>query len=152
MKYITVESDSRWTQKKIFDIPDGSFVVEEGLFSSTCWQLRRRFICSKYLARPVSILSSVSRGITSVLINAKMKKYVCFGKYNTSLIPWVCIYDFVGFNLRLWRNRVAAFSISRCHSTRPSHIFYFQHFFIKIKYSIVLNLVFHLTGTIIVFL
>ena len=32
MKYITVESDSRWTQKRIFYIPDGSFVVEEGLF------------------------------------------------------------------------------------------------------------------------
>ena len=32
MKYITVESDSRWIQKRIFDIPDGSFVVEEGLF------------------------------------------------------------------------------------------------------------------------
>ena len=31
MKYITVESDSRWIQKRIFDIPDGSFVVE-GLF------------------------------------------------------------------------------------------------------------------------
>ena len=95
---------------------------------------------------------SVSRGITSVLINAKMKRMsVCCGKYNTSLIPWVCIYDFVDFNLRLWRIRVAAFSISRCRSTRPSYIFYFQHFFIKIKYSIVLNLVFYLTGTVIVF-
>ena len=123
-------------------------------FSSTCWQLRRRFIWRvQQIFGEASVNSFLSLSRNYFSLNQRQnEEYVCFGKYNTSLIPWVCIYDFVGFNLRLWRNRVAAFSISRCHSTRPSHIFYFQHFFIKIKYSIVLNLVFHLTGTIIVFL
>ena len=48
----------------------------------------------------VNSFLSLSRNYFS-LNQRQDKEYVCFGKYNTSLIPRVCIYDFVGFNLRL---------------------------------------------------
>ena len=87
MKYITVESDSRWTQKRIFDIPDGSFVVEEGLFFVYVLTVKTAVHLQQIFGQAsVNSFLSLSRNYFS--FNQRQdEEYVCFGKYNTSLIP-----------------------------------------------------------------
>ena len=87
MQYITAESDSRWIQKRIFDIPDGSFVVEEGLFLVDVLTVKMAVYLQQIFGdASVNSFLSLSRNYFS--INQRQdKEYVCFGKYNTSLIP-----------------------------------------------------------------
>ena len=80
MKYITVESDSRWTQRRIFDIPDGSFVVEEGLFFVYVLTVKTAVHLQQIFGQAsVNSFLSLSRNYFS-LNRRQDEKYVCFGK------------------------------------------------------------------------
>ena len=74
-------------KKRIFDIPDGSFVVEEGLFLVDVLTVKMAVYLQQIFGEAsVNSFLSLSRNYFS-LNQRHNKEYVCFGKYNTSLIP-----------------------------------------------------------------
>ena len=73
--------------KKVFDIPDGSFVVEEGLFFVYVLTVKTAVYLQQIFGEAiVNSFLSVSRNYFS-LHQRQDEEYVCYGKYNTSLIP-----------------------------------------------------------------